>query len=241
MKYVIKNICSTLLKRSNKDYNKLILYIILAILFLCAIWAIIAIDLHIIPRVKINMPEQYINGLNRVFINLSYSYLAGWILYAVTVLLPGYHKKVKFRPVIKCKVNDISNILHQACLNFAVPVGTLNKNPYWMDKDNLEKAMIDKNWSNYSILPTDQGKTILESFSLNLGQLNDYVGTFISDYKHILSTEQIIILESIRNNPLFSFLSLAGSSKCDLSVYAKEAIVKMFFEITNWCIELQKT
>jgi len=48
--------------------------------------------------------------INQILINLSYSYMAGFIFYILVSYLPYRLKTEKLKPVIKLKINDLYNL-----------------------------------------------------------------------------------------------------------------------------------
>ena len=63
--------------------------------FLLAAWAILCVELGIIPKIPVSWDELFILGLNRLFLNLSYSYITGVMVYWFAVKHPSLRNKVK--------------------------------------------------------------------------------------------------------------------------------------------------
>lgn len=57
-----------------------------------SLWAILCLELGIIPKIPVSWNEPFVIGLNRVFLNLSYSYMAGLIVYLLAIKYPSLKK-----------------------------------------------------------------------------------------------------------------------------------------------------
>lgn len=60
-----------------------------------AVWAILCIELGLIPKIPVTYENSVILGLNRLFLNLSYSYITGVIVYLLIIKLPTLRNKIK--------------------------------------------------------------------------------------------------------------------------------------------------
>ena len=78
----------------------------LVILSLLCLYAIVTIKLGWFWT--IGVAKNYVQ-INEIIINLSYSYIAGIVVYLLTIVLPVYFEKKRLRPVINEKINDIKN------------------------------------------------------------------------------------------------------------------------------------
>jgi len=77
--------------------------------------------------------------INEIIINLSYSYIAGIVVYLLTIVLPVYFEKKRLRPVINEKINDIGTMLANMMAGFPA-VGAIN-NPNISDIEGCEKLL----------------------------------------------------------------------------------------------------
>ena len=55
---------------------------------LLSFWAVLSIDIPLIPKIPCSFSDKTIEGLNRAFLALAYSYIAGAIIYGMTVKYP---------------------------------------------------------------------------------------------------------------------------------------------------------
>lgn len=76
---------------SNVTSSKMLQVILDSVIYiglLLATWAILCVELEIIPKIPIPWEESIVLGLNRLFLNLAYSYITGVIVYWFAVKLP---------------------------------------------------------------------------------------------------------------------------------------------------------
>lgn len=66
---------------------------------LLSVWAVFSIDIPLIPKIPCSFSDKTIEGLNRAFLALAYSYIAGVIIYGMTVKYPYYLDKRRLAPV----------------------------------------------------------------------------------------------------------------------------------------------
>lgn len=56
---------------------------------LLSTWAVLSIEIGILPKIPVLWEETIVQGVNRILLNLSYSYIAGVIVYWFAVKLPA--------------------------------------------------------------------------------------------------------------------------------------------------------
>lgn len=52
-------------------------------------WAVLSIEIGVLPKIPVLWEETVVRGVNRILLNLSYSYIAGVIIYWFSVKLPA--------------------------------------------------------------------------------------------------------------------------------------------------------
>lgn len=78
-----------------KKIIHLLLDSIIPVGLILAAWAILCVELEIIPKISVPWKESVVLGLNRLFLNLAYSYIAGVIVCLLIVKLPSLRNKIK--------------------------------------------------------------------------------------------------------------------------------------------------
>ena len=181
---------------------------------LLSVWAVFSIDIPLIPKIPCSFSDKTIEGMNRAFLALAYSYIAGVIIYGMTVKYPYYLNKQRLAPVINAKVKKLGNML--AWMNIEFRDG--GNNPLISDIDGIMALFKTKRWKERCHMPEHSGcKDVTDGFVKDYGELKAMVDALINDYKEYLSGEQMIYLEAIRGNRLNQFFRTYEKSNgnCD--------------------------
>lgn len=94
-----------------KITNKFIGFTIYGFLGL-SIWTLLSLGIDILPLVSISiMDVDQIEKLNNIFLNLAYSYFAGFIIYSLTVTIPEKRKLAINKPLINTIIEDYYNYI----------------------------------------------------------------------------------------------------------------------------------
>ena len=167
-----------------------------------AAWAVFSIDIPLIPKVPCCFSDETLEGLNRAYLALAYSYIAGAIIYGITVKYPYYLNKRRMTPVINAKVEKLGSMLDWMNVEFRQS----GNNPPISDLDGVVALFETKRWRERCHMPEHSGcKDVLEGFVRDYCELKTIVDALINDYKEYLSSEQMIYLEAIRGNRLNQF------------------------------------
>ncbi|MBR6063378.1 MAG: hypothetical protein IKP54_04405 [Bacteroidales bacterium] len=165
---------------------------------LLAAWAVSSIELELLPKILCGFSDTTINGLNRAFLALAYSYIAGAVIYGMTVKYPEYRKKQRIAPVIKAKAENLGILLSNMNTEFRN-----SNNPKLSDIDAVMALFTTQRWRERCLLPEHSiCKNVTDGFIQDFREFRRVVDSFINDYKDILSTDQLIYLEAIRSSPL---------------------------------------
>lgn len=82
--------------KSQRNLSKAIYFlssIIILVGLLLSGWAILSIEIGVLPKIPVLWEESVVHGVNRIFLNLSYSYIAGVLIYWFAVKLPTLKEK----------------------------------------------------------------------------------------------------------------------------------------------------
>ena len=192
---------------------------------LLSAWAVFSIDIPLIPKIPCSFSDKTIEGLNRAFLALAYSYIAGVIIYGMTVKYPYCLNKKRLVPVINAKVKNIGVHLSNMNLEFR----DSNNNPPITDVDGIMALLKTKRWKERCHMPEHSGcKDVTDGFVKDYGELKAMVDVLINDYKEYLSSEQMIYLEAIRGSRLNQFFRSYEKSKgnCNYTDYFYEKVVQ---------------
>lgn len=223
-----------IIKKSVESVFSFLLSKMVVVGLLLSAWAIFSIEIELIPQIQISFSDATIKGMNKVFLALAYSYVAGVIIYWFTVVFPRFLYRRKMNPVVAQNIKNIGSHLHNMLLGFCVGDGDNIRNPKLDDLNDCKDLLINGDWSQFSSLPSFLGKSRHVAFLTEYKEMQSFIDTFVNDYKEVLTTKQLLILERIRHSDLGTFLNFGGViMTSDFSIQAKELIAKMFCEIVN--------
>lgn len=224
----------------NKNLNRIIFGILLL-----SIWIILSIGVGLIPLINSTLfsIETY-TKINTVLINVAYSFLAGYIMYALTVIIPYNNKK-------KLNLLVINHYIQNYYISFKgvynVYLSKIDK-PFLNDVDLKEiEALRD------SIIKTNgkNGEFIYKTYFLNnsillkehLIHLADETKAFINfiiPYSDFLSEKQLFLFNNIRTDEILSYIDFYVSfNKNPLS--EDEALHKLLTKHNNLVEKLNLT
>ena len=192
---------------------------------LLSVWAVFSIDIPVIPKVPCCFSDETIRGANRAYQALAYSYIAGVIIYGMTVKYPYYLNKRRLTPVIKAKVRNLGSMLDWMNIEF----GDAGNNPSISDIDGVMALFETKRWKERCRMPEHWGcKDVTDGFVKDYSELKTMVDALINDYKEYLSSEQMIYLEAIRGNRLNQFFR--SYEKCNGNCDYTDAFFEMVLQ-----------
>lgn len=185
--------------------DNLWLSILLLISIIVAIWVILAVQLCPNMRFFCGYDEMFCCNLNQVLLNLSYSYIAGYLFYLFTCWLPTLVRSIKMQPVLDAGFKDI-----KACIYNMYPLfhdigeGNIDMN----DIDKICEQMMTADWMEKQFAPLPN-KNKVQHLSYFSKMLNDTIIIFIQLNKEVLSSYDLQKLNEIRNtNPLCTYETL---------------------------------
>lgn len=223
------------------DLSVLLRIVFIIVLILC-FWAIFAIQLEIDWLIiKIKLPQSVCNNINRLYLNLSYSYVAGYIIYLLTIYFPKKSEKKRLQPIFKQKIRDIKNDFNCILLEFSR--NTEIKNGY-MEIENARKVLLSKNWTDIMPMYQKMYKAnisyiafISEEGKILKKQIND----FIQSYQSFITARQLCLLEELSNMMIFSIAHQFRQMTISLEdANGKKSLVDMFIDALNKMYEIEK-
>lgn len=182
--------------------------------------------------------------INQILINLSYSYMAGFIFYILVSYLPYRLKTEKLKPVIKLKINDLYNQINACVQTFD---STENNDIIInLTVDKLAEKINNNNMYGNSFY------AIMVGYQMNnlqfLKSTKDNVFGIISsilEYKEYMNTDQILNIEKIRDSEYFHLVKVYEDTPIAKTYYSsqqfKDAMIKDLYEIIVCVRELKKS
>lgn len=171
-------------------------------------WAIFSIEIPLIPKVPCVLSDSTIAGWNKVFLALSYSFIAGVIVYWFTSSFPYIQKKRRIKPIVDARIKDIGTQLMD--MNFEFRGTTSVK----IDQiDEIMKLFNNEHWKEKCVMPQHIAcKDVTEAFFQDHSELQSMVGQLINDYKDYLTTNQLFLLECLRGGQIGFYASISKAS-----------------------------
>lgn len=170
------------------------------------VWAIALVCLYAILQIKFNFAfcigySDKAKSWNEIITNLSYSYLAGFIFFLLTVTLPHEKMRAKVKKALEGKVNQIATN-YWACIESVVPFPKgLTRNQtkedvvmMFKEASSLQLCRLSSVGVNVSVAEYIKAKH----------KENKELATELLEYKPWLSSETIAQIEIIRNANLMS-------------------------------------
>lgn len=215
-----------------------IVFLTLAIGVILAAYIICVYELDLFWRLDTSYAEKTLEGIKTILINVSFSYLAGWIIYLFTVVLPKWEENRRMQPLINEQITTIYNHIHRIVCRFY-----LSDNPNLRDVEACIGKMKESNWGNKNSYPDHlEGKSLLEVFLYDYGSLVAFIEQSTQEYGRYYSKKQIRLLENIKRNNInymYSLLAMprAGINRRNIDLH----ILPSFTNILKWNVELQKS
>lgn len=215
--------------------------IILLIVLLLALWAILSIQLKVIPVITVGWQQDTIASWNTVFLNLSYSYIAALIFYGLTTRLPVYRRKMKLKPVIQKRISEIGREIYNILLEFARETGY---NHEYRNITDTDAIMRSKDWMAImpSVLRFQNIKvTYLNFLKAEAKAIKDKISDVIQKYKDEMTEEQLVALEALAHAQFFhqvEFLSSIVLGRIDEGGY--DSLISDFIDMQKQYLEVER-
>lgn len=182
--------------------------------------------------------------INLVLINLSYSYIAGFIFYVLVSYLPYRLKTEKLKPAIRFKIENLYKQINACAQTFET-----NEIPdliQSLTQDHLKELVNKNNMYKNSFYGNMVGYNMNNLKFLNLTKDNTFgIIDSLLDYKEYLKTSQLLDIEKIKDSDFFHLVKVSEDSPVAKLYYSseqfKDAISKDLFEIIKIIRELKRS
>lgn len=181
------------------------------------------------------------DAVNSILEGLSYSYIAAYLFYLLTVFLPSKRRRKKLLPMIRERVHDIGvRHIHSILLEFG-------RGTQWGTEYNniqhTEEILRSKNWdSEVPMFKTYDGVSITH-FRYAVHQcktIQDRIADIIIRYSEVLTEEEINALEAFSKNKFFSLALSLGSHPTIQVNRGVDSLIEAFVKMQNSFIEVEK-
>ena len=154
--------------------------------------------------------SDYVEIINDMLVNLSYSYIAAYLFYLMTNRLPVVMRKRKLMPVIQNRVEEIGRrSIYYVLLEFSRDNNELHAD--YKHIDGTEDVLASKIW-------TDEMPTVYRQFGIRINYLNyvrhqcddlkERVAVVLDRYKDEMTEKQIMALEEMTGLYIFRLVEL---------------------------------
>lgn len=217
------------------------IHLALYLLLLLCVWAIFAIQLKIpYLSINVNWAQERCDNLNQLYINLSYSFLAGFVFYLLTIYFPQKRERERLEPIIRLKVLEIKKELRNVLLEFSRKTDIQN----YMEIESARKVLMSKNWTDYMPMYQLLYKANISyiAYIKETGiLLKKNINNFIQSYQRYMTTEQICLLEELSSMQIFSIAHQFSQMTISLEdPNGKKSLVDMFIDAINKMSEIEK-
>lgn len=150
----------------------------------------IVVTSKLFPVISCQWEHQVCDKWNELWFGLSCSYLAAWIFYLFTTLIPQMKFKKAIKPILKVKIDFVVNVYNDVFKQFG-GIGNISAK----NDDTLQELLVSKNWSDKI------GENCTTYGAIVQAALNEskQILTELLSYRNYLSQQQIILIESLNN------------------------------------------
>ena len=189
-----------------KKSSNWILNLLLGVLAIASIFIIIIVGLDITSLKHTINDKDFADNMNKVLLNISYSYITGYLVYSLSVLLPHYFNKKKIRGVVEQKYETIKGKLKDS-IRCVYPMTKWNDDIYSSKESLLNQFENTSVFQSSSYKPAGMNLTVIELLKGQGSNIDNIIGQLI-EYRDFLSPESMVFLEGIRESAYFKYLNV---------------------------------
>lgn len=187
-----------------------------------------------------NWSQDKCDNLNQLFINLTYSFLAGYVFYLLTIYFPQRKEKKRIQPVIRQKVLTIRKAISDTLLEFSRDTD-IKKD--FLETDNAKIILMSKNWTDTIPMFQYLYKARI-SYLAYIGEVGKKIQKdiveLIQSYQKYMTTEQVCLLEELSSMQIFAFANQFKQINISLEdKNGKESIVGFFIDAIRKMNEIE--
>ena len=172
------------------------------------VWLIAIVCLYAILQIKFEFAfwvgrADNNAAINEILISLAYSFIAGCIVYFLTVRVPYHMMRMKVKAALEVKVNLIRTN-YRTSSESVLPFG--KKWPGVPNREEVIHAFKDVSYISACQLSTVGQDVSIAEFIKKKHEENMGLVSQILEYKTWLTSETLIQIESLRNSDLSKFI-----------------------------------
>lgn len=185
--------------------------------FMLAILTVFSLCIISYVRLGIGFPiwhsDNYQN-YNIVFENLSYSYLAGILVYLLTLVLPALWESYRLKPIVNKKIGHLAELFNKQLFGFGTPEG--EEGSYQIDCTKIEECLsiMDKaDWNAVNpVVNNIPNNKMYQTYKQDLDAIVLEIADILQTYKDQLSKDDIQHLENIRQADIITYMNVFYSA-----------------------------
>ena len=179
-----------------------------------------------------------------MIINLSYSYIAGFIFFILISYLPYRLKVIKLKPAICLKVDDLYKQINACVQTFEVR--EIDNIIQSLTIHELKDLVSAKNMYENSFYGNIVGYNMNNLKFLNLTKDNVFgIINSLLEYKEYLKTDQVLSIEKIKDSDFFHLVKIYEDSPTAKRYYSsnqfKTALISDLYTIIEIIRDLKKS
>lgn len=179
-------------------------------------------------------------SVNSIIESLSFSYIAAYLFYVLTIAIPRSVRRRKLTPIIRGSVKNIGvKDIRSVLLNFYRGTGfPLN----YRDTEHTAEILKTKNWDE--VIPLYKrfegiDVTYFKYVCLTSQQIQERVSSIISRYKEDLSVDQLVALENFSNMVFFIMVEFLSNHSKILVNDGRDSIIEEFVKMQKAYLEIE--
>ena len=95
------------------------IYVLLGGVLALCLWTVFAVGVALIPLIPLDIPPKIASNLNQIALNLSYSFIAAFVFFILTAVVPYLWTKKSLGSAIQIKRLNINRIIRDLLFHFA--------------------------------------------------------------------------------------------------------------------------
>lgn len=180
-------------------------------------WAFTFVSIYAICNIELDwfwsIPVKYNpENINRVLLNLSYSYLAGYLFYLLVTEIPYRQRKRRFHKTISHKYDDIRLQIESNIQAFdTIKYYHLNK----ITRNELRKIVTKRNLTDNTFYADECGITqsVIDFINRSKEKIEEVAYELLNVYKDYLSEDEIETIENIIHSSYFNLTDFKRNDK----------------------------
>ena len=201
-------------------------------LVLCIVLSLLATFLLVFVH-----PECGEERAGKFILNVSYSLLAGGVVYAFTVYFPKKSTEDVLRGVIKDRIEGFGNQILNMTFEFRQDITILETTQVEELVRSIDKI---EAWDRQSITCVFGDVKLGIAFIKAYMELKKDIGEFILTYHELLDSDQMLLLEKLRNSKIASYEFLLNNKMGNANLF-HDIFVPAYRELLEDYNKLNKT